>query len=471
MKSNLLKKFLSFSIGGYINILIGLIAIPITTRMILPEQYGIFSLVNVLIQIFVILCLLGMEQGFVRFFYDEDETAKGKLLFNSISIPLVVWLFLSLILYVLREKIAVFIVGKNDDFLWKILSLGTFLTILRTFSFLVIRMQQKGKLYSFFNVLLKLSEFSFIFAFFSFLGNSYKTLAYSFVLSLVLTVVISIIEERKIWSFSGKSIIEKKELITYSLPLSLTMALTWIFASSDKVMIKIFSNLKELGYYAGAFKIILVLSVIQGGFTTFWTPVMYEHYQKKPEDKYFFKKTNDYLSLIFFILGTGMLMIRNLSVIILGKNYYEAIYIIPMLVFVPVMYLISETTMMGIVFKKKSKYFMYISIIVAIINIIGNLVLIPHIGAKGAAISTGFSYIVFFYFRTYFSQKLIDFNFNLKRIYFIVTLMFLYALYLTFYDNLYITILIGIFLELIIIFKYHQTLRKIYIMFLKRGKK
>ena len=36
MKSNLLKKFLSFSIGGYINILIGLIAIPITTRMILP---------------------------------------------------------------------------------------------------------------------------------------------------------------------------------------------------------------------------------------------------------------------------------------------------------------------------------------------------------------------------------------------------------------------------------------------------
>ena len=142
-----------------------------------------------------------------------------------------------------------------------------------------------------------------------------------------------------------------------------------------------------------------------------------------------------------------------------------------MLVFVPVMYLISETTMMGIVFKKKSKYFMYISIIVAIINIIGNLGLIPHIGAKGAAISTGFSYIVFFYFRTYFSQKLIDFNFNLKRIYFIITLMFLYALYLTFYDNLYLTILIGILLEIMIVFKYHQTLKKIYIVFLKRGKK
>jgi polysaccharide biosynthesis protein len=471
MKSNLLKKFLSFSVGGYINILIGLIAIPIITRIISPEEYGIFSLVDVLIQIFVILSLLGMEQGFVRFFYDEEKTARGKLLFNSISIPLMIVFLLSIILYIFRRKIAIFIIGKDDYFLWKLLSLGTFFTVLRTFSFLVIRMQQRGKLYSFLNVFFKLVEFLFVFIFFYFLGNSYKTLAYSYMVSLMLTVIISIIKEKNIWNFSGKSIIEKKELINYSLPLSLTMALTWIFASSDKIMIKLFSNLKELGYYAGAFKIILVLNVIQSGFTTFWTPVMYEHYQRKPEDKYFFKRINDYLSLIFFLLGTAVLMLRNFSIIVLGKNYYESIYIIPMLVFIPVMYLISETTMMGIVFKKKSKYLLYISIIVAIINIIGNLTLIPYIGAKGAAISTGTSYIVFFYFRTYFSQKLIDFKFNLKRIYFIVALMFLYALYLTFYNKLYITILIGIFLEIIIIFKYRQTLKKIYIILLKMNKK
>ena len=117
MKSNLLKKFLSFSVGGYINILIGLIAIPIITRIISPEEYGIFSLVDVLIQIFVILSLLGMEQGFVRFFYDEEKTARGKLLFNSISIPLMIVFLLSIILYIFRRKIAIFIIGKDDYFL------------------------------------------------------------------------------------------------------------------------------------------------------------------------------------------------------------------------------------------------------------------------------------------------------------------------------------------------------------------
>ena len=46
LKSNLIKKFLSFSIGGYINIFIGLLTVPITTRLLSPEQYGISSLIR-----------------------------------------------------------------------------------------------------------------------------------------------------------------------------------------------------------------------------------------------------------------------------------------------------------------------------------------------------------------------------------------------------------------------------------------
>ena len=59
-KSNLIKKFLSFSIGGYINLIIGFFIIPITTRMLSPEQYGVYSLLNVISQILVILCSLSM---------------------------------------------------------------------------------------------------------------------------------------------------------------------------------------------------------------------------------------------------------------------------------------------------------------------------------------------------------------------------------------------------------------------------
>ena len=247
------------------------------------------------------------------------------------------------------------------------------------------------------------------------------------------------------------------------------MLLTWIFASSDKITIKLFSNLNEVGLYSGAFKIISLIIIIQTGFTTFWTPVIFEHYKKYPKNITFYKKANDYLSLIFFLFGVGILLSRNFLVILLGKKYYNTLYIMPMLIFMPIMYLLSETTMVGIAFKKKTKYFIYISIIVAMMNIIGNIVLTPYLGAKGAAISTGISYIAFFSLRTYFSIKLINFNFNLKRMYLVIFLMLFYALFLSFYNYMVVTVLIGIFLEIIIIVTYYPILKKIYKMYKKRS--
>ena len=167
-------------------------------------------------------------------------------------------------------------------------------------------------------------------------------------------------------------------------------------------------------------------------------------------------------------MGLGILIFRDLIVFLLGDKYYLSKFIIPMLIFIPVMYLISETTVMGISFKKKSKYFLYISIVVSITNILGNIILVPFLGAKGAAISTGVSYILFFALRTYFSNKLINFNFNLKRIYFIIILILGYALFLTFYDNIFLNIGIGILLQIIIIVAYFPILKELYFKYIKK---
>lgn len=470
MKNNLLKKFLSFSIGGYINILIGLFTVPITTRMLSPEQYGISSLVTTVTSLLFVLCCLGLEQGFVRFFYDEEEENRGRLLYNCLYYPFFMLILVSGILFLFRRKISIFIIGKIDNNIIWILILSIIFTSLKNFSLLIIRMQQKGKLYSTFNVLIKVLEFGFILLLYNIYGNDYKTLVLSILFSTIIITILSIYTEKKFWNFKGQTKTSINDLAKFSAPLVLTMALNWIFGSCDKIVIKTFSNLNEVGLYAGAFKIIALISVIQNGFTTFWTPVTYEHYSKKPNDLVFFKKANDYLSLIFFILGIGVLLSRNIIILLLGKKYYLSIFIMPMLVFIPIMYLISETTMLGIDFKKQTKYFLYVSIVVSITNLIGNIILVPYFGAKGAAISTGISYILFFYLRTYFSTRLINFGFNLKRIYFSTFLMLIYALILSFYNNFYFTILGGIILEIIILIIYYSVLKEIYYNYIWRKK-
>ena len=423
LKNNLIKKFLSFSIGGYINALIGLLTVPIVTRMLSPEQYGIASLISIIVEMLVVFCSLALDQSFVRFFYEVEEEERGKLLKDCLYYPVFITIFSSLIIFIFRNQISIFILGKKEKVIWLIIVFSIVALIIKSFAFLVVRMQQKGGLYSFFYILIKVVEFSFILLFFKIYGNDYKVIVLATLFSTLITSLLMIVVERKIWKLGGKRKIEKKELLNFSAPLVLTLALTWVFGSSDKITIKIFSNLKELGLYSGAFRIVSVISVIQTGFTSFWTPFIYERYSKNPDDLVFYKKANDYLSLIFFLIGFSILATRNIIIILLGEKYYDSLFIVPMLIFVPIMYLISETTMMGIGFKKKSKYFLYISIIVAIFNIIGNILLVPKYGAKGAAISTGISYIIFFSLRTYFSLKLINFGFNLKRIYMVTILL------------------------------------------------
>ena len=133
-----------------------------------------------------------------------------------------------------------------------------------------------------------------------------------------------------------------------------------------------------------------------------------------------------------FAMGISMILVKDVFALILGSKYREAAYIMPYLIFSPVMYTISETTVGGINYLKKSKYHVLIASVACIINLSGNTILVPLIGGKGAAISTGFSYIVFFLMRTIIAEKFYKVGFGIKKVMIITVLTSMYALYNTF---------------------------------------
>lgn len=469
MKNNLLKKFLSFSIGGYVALAIGFFTTPIITRMLSPEQYGVSSMVTVVVNLILLICGLGLDQGFVRHFYEEEEFNRGKLLYNSLKLPIVLTLILTVLILIFKQRISIYLFGENSNFMIAIFIFTIFITLINKFSVLVIRMAQKAKLFSLLQILTQLLNFIFIVLLFKKYGNDYKTLVLGGTFSLGFVTLVSVLLEKDIWKFKGENEkITTKQLLHFSVPLTITMALSWVFSSADKIVIKQFSSLTELGLYAAAFKIVALLNIIQSGFTTFWTPVAYEKYENDGESTKFFEDIHTYVSFGMFMVAIGLLLGKDILILILGPKYSSATDIMPMMTFMPIMYTISETTVIGINFKKKTKYHLYISIVVAIFNVIGNLVLVPKFGAKGAAISTGTAYIIFFTLRTYFSLKFINYNFNLRRFYIVTSLILAFSLYLTFYNNLYIKIKFGIILLGITIFLYRKMLNEVYLKFIKK---
>lgn len=462
MKNNLLKNFLSFSIGGYISLVIGFFTVPITTRLINPEQYGIFSLFTLIVNLGLLFVLLGFDQGFVRYYYEEKN--KFSLLYNSLKYPLVFFSILIPIFFFFKKEISNFIYQELNIFMLLILIITLFIGIINRFSFLIVRMNKKGLKYSLLQIFHQIFNFLFIIIIYKVYKNSYKVLIMAYTLSLLFVTFISIIFEKNIWIKNTKEKLNINicELFKYGYPFILTMSLTWVFQSSDKIIIKIFSNFNELGLYAAAFKIIALINVIQTGFTMFWVPVAYERYNQELENKNFFKQVFNNISFLMLLLAIIILMSKNLIILLLGEKYYSASMIMPCLVFMPIMYTVSETTVLGINFSKKTKYHIIISLFTAIFNIIGNIVLVSKFGAKGAAISTGIAYILFFFLRTYFAGKLINYNFELKRFYFISFLIFSYSLYLTFYNNIIFTLLFGIILITILIILYFKEIKIVY---------
>jgi O-antigen/teichoic acid export membrane protein len=146
------------------------------------------------------------------------------------------------------------------------------------------------------------------------------------------------------------------------------------------------------------------IQLVQSAFTTFWVPTAYR-WHKEHRNMKIYVFVSQLVLFIFTIFFFGLLFTKQFIVLILSRQYSDAQYVIGLLALTPVLYTISETTTLGIVFSGKSYYNIWVSLIAFIPNIILNFLLIKPWGTVGAAISTATAYLLFFMGRTFFSWK------------------------------------------------------------------
>ncbi|WP_346931105.1 oligosaccharide flippase family protein [Clostridium sp.] len=462
-RNSLLRKFLSFSVGNWLVLIIGLISSPIITRIIDPSEYGKFGMFNLYANILMLIITCGLDQSYVRFFYEEDETNRNKLLFESIKIPFILNILISIIIIIFKVPISKYIISDYNLNFIILLILNISLASIGRFSLLTIRMKQKGRLYSMLQVMQKVSYLMSVGLFFMIYNDSFLTLAYATLISNAVVAGISVFTERDSWNF--KNIKDKKlknsqiDILKYGIPLIFTVLVTWLFQSADRMAIKAFYGNYEVGIYTSANNIIAILNILQTSFATFWVPVAFEKYEKNPEDTKFFSNINDIVSFLMFGVGIGLILFKDIIVLLLGEKYRVASYIMPFLVFMPVLYTMSEVSVGGINFKKKPKYHIIIASLACLFNVVGNSILVPILGSKGAAISTGLAYIIFYYARTLISIRLYKVDYHIGRTTIAIVAMLVLALYSSFREFSMVTVIIGAIVILIVLFLYRNTIK------------
>lgn len=462
----LINTFFSFSVGTWLTILVGLVSTPVITRLVSPEELGVFSMFFLVMNVMTLVVMFGTDQSFIRFFYEENPSNRISLLRSSIMLVLLFFIPVCLGMLLFRDWISLYIFDSVRPLYIILLITAVASNVLFKYALMVLRMQQKGGWYSTVQVLNKVSNFLFFIVLILFMTSDILPLMFAVLFGLIVAAASGIFKERKFWfgktdPEAGHMVNSKKDILRYSAPLVMTNIVYWLFQSFDRIAIKEFAGFEELGVYAGAIRIVGLAVVLETAFTTFWVPVSFERYEKNPEDKGFFTKIHRLVSLFMLSVGLFTMMFRHLIVYLLGPEYREALMILPFLMFIPVFYTISETTVKGIAFAKKTMWHLVIALIVSAVNICGNILLVPVLGARGAAISTGLSYILFFILRTVFSRRYYPVDYQLKKLSLQIGGIVVYAGFLTFSENLYIDLTGGLVMIVLIYTGFKSEIRQL----------
>ena len=444
MRGSIINKIITLLTGSVLTIIVGLMTTPIITRIVNPEEYGRVSWFNMYANIAMLVIIVGLDQGFVRFFHEYNEEGRKSLFYWCNIIPITIFILVFGIMTI-AGGVGIQILGKDNYLVFIILGINVIFLIMNRFSLLVIRMQQKAKTYAILNVLQKVI---YILVFIMIISidkyDKYIGLILAITLSNIIITVISMVIEKEFWAWHkvNKNIdqIDIKELLTYSYPYIFTFIITWLFQFADRMTIKIFGSFEDVGIYTGAINIIAIFTIIQTTFNTLWAPIAFEHYNKQPDDRAFYTKANQIMTIIMFAFGVTAILFKDILAMFLGQSFRTAAYIMPCLIFNPIMYTLSETTVLGINFKKKTKWYMWIGLGSALFNIIGNVLLVPRYGPRGAALSTGLAYILFFALRTNISNHYYKVDYKLGKLYFITAITLLYAVMNSFEINTFYNI-------------------------------
>ena len=413
----MIRLFLKFSAGGWIGAAISILTIPIVTALLRPKEMGRASMFTLAVGLASQLALVGADQAYARHYYSPGED-RAALLRNSMALPLALASLIAIGILLFGGALSEQLFGEQSGRAASLLAAGVVAAVVERFATLTIRMEQRALSYSVLRIVSSLVNFAAILTYAMFVSADYLAIATAHVAGLVVVGMSAIVLSRSVWRRGRLNGPAVRQMLNYGLPFVPTFAVMWLFDGMDKLMLRHYSSFTELGLYSAAFRFIALLSILETGFTTFWVPVSYEMFDGPREHaSERFSVALSVTAAVLYCGGLVVLLVKQAIILLFAVEYRGAMSVMPFLLLIPIMACLSGITVGGIAYAKRTHWHLWIAAGAALTNYAINLVLVPMLGAKGAAISTGTAYILFFAARTEVSQRLFPLELGRTRLY------------------------------------------------------
>lgn len=206
----------------------------------------------------------------------------------------------------------------------------------------------------------------------------------------------------------GKTFYDKlywKYALSISLPMVAHGLSNVILNNFDRILLSNIRNDSEAGIYS----LVYNFSMIAIAFTTAIENIWIPWFTQKMEEKQYNvinKIVNVYIYIVVVIICGILMVAPEMLMLMSSKEYWSGKIIIAPVVLSSFMIFLYSIHVAVEIFYKSSKYTAFNTFVAATLNVVLDVILIPHYGIAGAAYTTLFSYIISFVMHYHYSKKL-----------------------------------------------------------------
>lgn len=408
-----------YTIGDILPKILYFFMIPIYTKYMSTEEYGIVTTVLTVGSIFSMLYILGLDGALMRFYYDYKEKEKQEVFISTI------WIYL-FIHSIILTTILLFLGSDFSGFIFKSISFDPFVKLMlfncffSTFTVIpltIFRMREQAFKFGLFSILTSIVNISFIVYFVVFLKNGPEgnLTAYVMTNAIFSLIYLTILFKDIKFKFSVQIL---KEGLKYGIPLIPHGIGGWVLNASDRLFLERYRTLSEVGLYSLGYQFGLLLDYFLGGINKAYVPFFFKTANENKNAPSIFEEILKYYSVFVFSLGLGIALFAKEAILILSgrPEYYEAYKIIPFITMVSILHGFYYMSVNSVFYAKKTNTLALTTGASAVINASLNIVLVPKYGMYGAVFTTLIAYLFLFIFTYRTGQKYYPIKWQWKSI-------------------------------------------------------
>jgi len=334
MSKSLVNSLAIYSLGSILIKSFGFILIPIYTRYLSVEEYGILAILYIILQLVSFVFLLGISTASMRFFFNSgaDELYRKELYGTAtiilLVLPIMLFAVFSPLVYLLIEKYLPSV--PFFPFVFVVLLIGLFNPI-QKLCLGMLRVQKKAKEFVVYTFSLFLIQAVLIIIAVTVMGLRLKGIIFpQLIVNFIFWVIaLGILKGNSNFTFS-KSI--SKKLVIYGIPLIPYFIFIWIGNASGRFLLERFTSLQDLGIFALAVQFSGLIIILSNAFANGILPYFFETAQRPDSKKILGNFATKYFAFFGLVSLFTLTFAQPLVKIMADPKYHEAVLYIPLLI-------------------------------------------------------------------------------------------------------------------------------------------